>query len=375
MASSERDSKAIPGPEARAADATLGPSVAAGRTPARKGAQAQAKTDAKKGPRINLALADPTRVKVVRKSRTPSPPAEQRSGAAPGPEPKLERPASGPERSQSPQNALVWRTVATEQLHSSWLRPRTPYDEGTIQSLAGPLRTAGWQHPILVRPHPVIARDYEIVVGELPAQAARRAGLEEVTVVVCRLSDRRALECVLLEDARRPDLTPFETAVGYGQLIRTFHYSLPVLAKLVGKSEPQVVRTLLLLDSSKVARDTRDVPVAWPGAGRPSTAASGAAKPDIAPDIASDVASSAGGAEGPEGTALSREPALSKEMAALERHLSRALGLDVAVSAKGGEGGLRISYANLEQLEWLVRHLLSMEVHREPAPTCPGLAA
>jgi ParB family chromosome partitioning protein len=219
----------------------------------------------------------------------------------------------------------------------------------------------------------VIARDYEIVVGELPAQAARRAGLEEVTVVVCRLSDRRALECVLLEDARRPDLTPFETAVGYGQLIRTFHYSLPVLAKLVGKSEPQVVRTLLLLDSSKVARDTRDVPVAWPGAGRPSTAASGPAEPDIAPDIAPDVASSAGGAEGPEGTALS--PALSKEMAALERHLSRALGLDVAVSAKGGEGSLQISYADLEQLEWLVRHLLSMEVHREPAPTCPGLAA
>jgi len=150
---------------------------------------------------------------------------------------------------QTPQIALVTKTVPTDRLHSSWLRPRTPYDERAIRTLAGSIRTSGRQHPILVRPHPVIARNYEIVVGELPFQTARFAGLEHLTVVVCSLSDIRALECVLLEDVRRPDLTPFEVAVGYGQLIRTFKYSLADLAKLVGKSERQVAHNLLLLDS------------------------------------------------------------------------------------------------------------------------------
>lgn len=341
MASSQRDKTSIPGPgtEALEAGAPLGSLEPENAKPRSDGPGPHAS----KGPRINLTLADPARVKVVRQSRTSSPPAEQLPAAAP-------RPACGPCEPRSPQSTLVWKSVATNRLHSSWLRPRAPYDEGTVRSLAASLAAAGWQHPVLVRPHPVIARDYEIVVGELPVLAARSAGLEEVTVVVCRLSDRRALECVLLEDVRRPDLTPFEVAVGYGQLIRTFRYSLAVLAKLVGKSERQVVRSLLLLDASNAAPEARERPAALAAAGRPSATVSGTAA-------------------GPEG------PALNKQMAALERHLAHAIGLEVAVSARDGQGHLRISYANIDQLEWLVRRLLAMGVHWEPEPTCPGLAA
>ena len=355
MTSTRRDRKSISGPGTKAlkADTMRDTPEPEGANPRRGSARAQAKT----GPRINLTVADPGRVKVVRKPQTPIPPADQARGAGPG----FDRPACGSGRPQSSRSALVWKSVAPDRLHSSWLRPRASYDEGTIRNFAASLAATGWQHPILVRPHPVIPRDYEVVVGELPAQAARCAGLDEVTVVVCRLSDRRVLECMLLEDVRRPDLTPFEVAVGYGQLIRTFHYSLPALAKLVGKSERQVVRTLLLLDSPKAARDARENSETAPEAGRSSTAESGAAGPGVT--------SSADGAENPGG------PVLSEEMAALERHLSRALGLKVGVSAKAGEGNLRISYANIDQLEWLVRHLLSMGVHGEPEPTCPGLAA
>lgn len=346
MASSERDGTTPSGVGAQAPGpgAPLVSPRPAGTVQRRGDAGPEANT----GPRIELTLADPARVKVVR--RSPGPPSGQRP--APGPK----RQASGSGEPQSPQSTMVWRSVETGRLHSSWLRPRAPYDEETVRGLADSLARTGWQHPVLVRPHPVIARDFEIVVGELPVQAARCAGLAEVTVMVCRLTDRRALECVLLEDVRRPDLTPFEVAVGYGQLIRTFRYSLPVLAKLVGKSERQVVHTLLLLDSAKPAPDVRvDLE-----ARQDPQAPAGAARP---PATAPGTAAGGGG------------PALHTQLAALERHLSRAMGLEVALSDGDGHGDLRISYANIDQLEWLARRLLAMSAHQEPEPTRPGLAA
>ncbi len=368
MATSGRESKASPetGPDAAGLAITrtealdpgeaVGPPGSAGSKSRRRDARAQAK----RGPRINLTLADPARVRVARKSPRPGPPAEQ-SPAPTDDEPDSGRPACGTRQRHALQSALVAKTVPTDRLHSSWLRPRAPHDERAIRTLAASVRTVGWQHPILVRPHPVIARAYEIVVGELPYQAARFAGLEHVTVVVCRLSDIRALECVLLEDVQRPDLTPFEVAVGYGQLIRTFKYSLADLAKLVGKSARQVAHTLLLLDSPEAAREARERREVKPDFVRPS-----AVDPDAA---GKDVGAPAGGVGAPERLSL------NKNMAALERHLSGALGLEVEMLAEGRQGAVQISFANAQQLEWIVLHLSSLGAHSEPEPTCPGLAA
>ncbi len=210
-------------------------------------------------------------------------------------------------------------------------------------------------------------------MGELPFQAARFAGLEHLTVVVCSLSDIRALACVLLEDVRRPDLTPFEVAVGYGQLIRTFKYSLAELAELVGKSERQVVRNLLLLDSS--LDSSLDSPLDSPGAARKAPGGR-EVKPDLVRPSAgaadapsSDVKAPAGSAGDPE------RPSLNTELAALERHLSGALGLEVEMTTEGRQGAVQISFASIEQLECIARHLSSFDVHAEPEPTCPGLAA
>jgi ParB family chromosome partitioning protein len=82
-----------------------------------------------------------------------------------------------------------------------------------------------------------------------------------------------------------------------------------------------------------------------------------------------DVKAPAGGAGDPE------RPSLNRELAALERHLSGALGLEVEMTTKGGQGAVQISFANIEQLECIARHLSSFDVHSEPQPTCPGLAA
>jgi len=373
-----------------------------GHGPSAAGARSRS-ARARKLREINLILADSARLSVTRKAQCrdgathqqPAPAASARPSNAPraadGPEftflklgdfkrldepdsaPKLEIPAgaTAPEppaaapdanppaaedagaiaakllglpSAAGPTSPFVSKSVAISRLHSSRLRACRPYQESAIDALATSLDRGRWRQPILVRPHPLIVEDYEIVVGELPFQAARSAGLDCLPVVVCRLSDHRALECVLLEDVQRSDLAPLDIAIGYGQLIRSFDYRLADLARLTGRSERQVAEVLMLLDP--------------PTASAPGSDAS---RPVAAPAVGA--------------AADGMKPSLRTHMAALERHLSDALGLKVEMSARGQCGAVQISFADLEQLEWLARRLLSLRGGPGGGSRRPVLAA
>ena len=305
-----------PGPDGSGFTRPLGGPRAKAVDPGAAGRSRAAGRAVRRPPKISLVLSDRAGFRVKRKAETPQAYSEPRTAGPAG----------------ASNGALAVKTVALDRLFASGLRPRIPHDRRALQTLAAALMRSGWRHPILVRPHPLIARAYEVVVGDLLYQAARLAGLEQVTVVVYRLSDRRALECVLLEDLQRSDLAPLEVALGCGELIRTFNYGLAELAKRLGKSERQVARSLLLLDGSLSSR------------------------------------------------AASEAPAPKRELAELERRLSAALGLEVAVRTDGetgadSAGGIEISFATIEQFEWIVRRLLALGGQTKPAPTHPGLAA
>lgn len=282
--------------------------------------------------------------------------AEAAGGQAAGPQDVSS--AAGATGTTGATGTFASKSVAMSRLHSSRLRARRPYDKSAIEALASSLDRGRWRQPILVRPHPLIVEDYEIVVGELPFQAARSAGLDCLPVVVCRLSDHRALECVLLEDVQRTDLAPLEIAIGYGQLIRSFDFRLADLARLTGRSERQVAEVLLLLDPPKVSPPGPDNSRPDATGRKPSSAAAG---PTAGP--AAGVAAGAA------------KPSLHTEMAALERHLSSALGLKVEMSARGRRGAMQISFADLEQLECIARHLSSFRARPRAGSKSPGLAA
>jgi len=291
---------------------------------------------ARKGPEITFVVTDPSRLKITRK--TPA------DGGAPRPAPipPSRRPAGQPGRDPSAEDGLVFLTVATDRLHACRLRRRKAYPETAIGSFAAALEIKGWRQPILVRPHPAIRGHYEVVVGDLPFQAAQRAGLPHMPVAVCALSDQRALECALLEDLRRPDLTALEAAARLRQLSDACDHSRADLARLVGRSERQVAGLLRLLERPG---PSRDAPAGAPPA--PALTSLGAA------------------------------------MAALERRLADRLGLPVGIASHDQRGGVTITFETIEQLERIVRRLLASGAPSEPqrgapagaTPTSAGLAA
>jgi ParB family chromosome partitioning protein len=87
-----------------------------------------------------------------------------------------------------------------------------------------------------------------LIAGERRWQAAKRAGLVRVPVVVREAAERTLLELSLVENVQREDLNPLEEAAAYQQLADEFGLTQEQIGQRVGKSRFAVANTMRLLD-------------------------------------------------------------------------------------------------------------------------------
>ncbi|MGA2112219.1 MAG: ParB/RepB/Spo0J family partition protein [Anaerolineales bacterium] len=136
--------------------------------------------------------------------------------------------------------------VAPSRLHRNPRQPRTALKSAELEELTASVRLHGVLQPLIVSPGP-LPGEYTLVAGERRLEAARRAGLVTVPVVVREVSDREQLELALIENAQREDLAPLEMAEAYRQLSEEFGLSHEEIATRVSKSRVSVTNTLRLL--------------------------------------------------------------------------------------------------------------------------------
>jgi ParB family transcriptional regulator, chromosome partitioning protein len=234
--------------------------------------------------------------------------------------------------------------------------PRREFVADALEELTTSIREKGVMQPLLVRP----TRDpnqFEIIAGERRWRAAQKAGLHEIPVIVREVDDKEALELAIIENVQRVDLNPLEEAQGYGQLIDQFSYTQQDLAQVIGKSRSHVANTLRLL---RLPQDVRDMLSRGElTAGHARTLITAEDPATLARRIVD------GGLSVREAEALSQQrnggatkkkpsgdkPHKDPDTLALERRLSDALGLAVAIDHKGDGGRLEIRYRTLEQLD------------------------
>ena len=131
-------------------------------------------------------------------------------------------------------------------------QPRKRFDEESLDELADSIRQHGVLQPILVRKK---GRKYEIVAGERRYQAAKRAGLNEIPVVIREISDKDVLKLALIENLQREDLDPIEEAQGYRTLIDETKMTQAELGQVLSKSRPAIANALRLLDLPQEVQD------------------------------------------------------------------------------------------------------------------------
>jgi ParB family chromosome partitioning protein len=253
------------------------------------------------------------------------------------------------------------RTLPIELIRRNPDQPRQFFDEAEIDSLAASIREKGILQPILVRPAPGVAGEYQIVAGERRWRAAQKAGLREVPVIIREFDDAETLEIAVLENVQRADLNAIEEASGYRALMERFGRTQDAVATAVGKSRSHVANTLRLLAlPAQIQTWLADGQLTAGHARAVATAADPLALARRIIDGGLSVREAEALAKKGESTPASKsKPTLLKDADtfALERRLSEALGLTVEIADKAGKGEVRVKYATLEQLEAVCRKL------------------
>jgi ParB family chromosome partitioning protein len=145
-------------------------------------------------------------------------------------------------------------TLPIDKLRPNRWQPRTEFDDEGLAELAESIRVQGIVQPLIVT-----TRDreiYTIVAGERRWRAARRAGLDEVPVVVREVTgDRELLELALVENLQRADLNAIEEAEAYRSLQESFGLGQEEIGRRVGRSRVAITNTLRLLNLPDEVQD------------------------------------------------------------------------------------------------------------------------
>ena len=138
-------------------------------------------------------------------------------------------------------------TISISSIIRNKYQPRKKFEKESLEELTSSIKERGVIQPIIVRKSDDIIDKFEIVAGERRWQAAQKAGLHKVPVVIIEADNLKSLEFAIVENVQRKDLNPIEEAEGYKRLIDEFNYDQEKVAKFIGKSRAHISNCLRLL--------------------------------------------------------------------------------------------------------------------------------
>lgn len=124
-------------------------------------------------------------------------------------------------------------------------QPRKRFEEESLSELSESIKEYGLLQPIIVT-----KKDdyYEIVAGERRWRAAKKAGLEEISVIIKDDDERRNKEIALIENIQREDLNPIEKALGIKSLMDEYGLTQQRVAEILGKARSSIANTVRILN-------------------------------------------------------------------------------------------------------------------------------
>jgi len=254
------------------------------------------------------------------------------------------------------------RRVPIEFLKPNPRNPRREFSPAQLDELANSIKERGIIQPIAVRPVRGATDSFEIIAGERRWQAAQRAGLHDVPVVVLDVSDVEALELAIVENVQREDLNPLEEAAGYQALIDEFKYQQDEIAKTVGKSRSHIANMLRLLklpefvkSAMRTGKLTAGHARALIGHPEPEKLAQQIIARDLNVRQVEALVRESGGKSG----SPDKKPPPKKEAdtIAMEKRASDALGMSVTIDHRANGGAVSIKYRDLDQLNDIMKRL------------------
>lgn len=263
-----------------------------------------------------------------------------------------------------PETPPAERRLPIEKVTANPDQPRRDFSAQALQELTDSVREKGVIQPLIVRPHPTVAEQFEIVAGERRWRAAQRAQLHEVPVIIRELDDTEVLELAIIENIQRADLNAVEEAAGYKQLMEKFGHTQERLSASLGKSRSHIANLMRLLQLPEDVQDHLRQGRLSAGHARalittenPSELARQVIARGLSVRQTEDLAKG-GGKQTSTTKTTKKAPGRTTDpdTRALEDQLSANLGLEVRIEHEAGEnaGRMVLNYQTLEQLDGLI---------------------
>jgi len=252
----------------------------------------------------------------------------------------------------------IWMVPVSE-IKPDPRQPRRNFKPEELKELAESIRQHGVLQPILVAEKS--DGGYEIIAGERRWRASQLAGLATMPVIVKEIAEGQKLEVALIENIQREDLNPLEEAFAFKRLIEEFGLTQQQVAEKVGKSRPVIANTIRLLELPEGASAALVAGKITSGQARAllsitdktqqlEVLASMLGEKITVRELEREAQKRNEGKQ-----ARRRDPNLLY----LEDKLRAVLGTKVAVSQKGEQGTVSISYYSKEELTEIVKKIAS----------------
>ena len=255
------------------------------------------------------------------------------------------------------------REIPIELIHRNPEQPRRVFVAEQLEELTASVRERGVISPIVVRPMPNVAGEFQIVAGERRWRASQGAGLRAMPAVVRDFDDLEVMEVALIENIQRADLNALEEARGYAAMEARFGRGAEAIAKVVGKSRSHVANTLRLMRLPERVREHVEAGRLTAGHARAlveradaEVLADRVVKEGLNVRQTEALAKRERSKDRPSGGRSGRSTK-DADTVDLETTLANALGLGVEIVDRGGKGELRLRYDTLEQLDDLCARL------------------
>ncbi|MBI2758732.1 MAG: ParB/RepB/Spo0J family partition protein [Chloroflexi bacterium] len=252
--------------------------------------------------------------------------------------------------------------ISIDHIQRNPRQPRQTFRENELEDLAVSIREHGVIQPLIVAPGR--GGIYTLIAGERRLQAARKAGLKTVPVVIRNASDQQLLELAIIENVQRADLNAIEEADAYQHLAKEFGLSHEAIAVRVGKSRVAVTNTMRLLDAASAVKQALVDGKITEGHARALLAINALkgqeaalrtiVNLDLSVRQAEQLARRLGGVK----PAAKKKIRPSADVTDIERRLRASLGTKVALKHGKKGGALTIYYYSHEELDGLLEKLL-----------------
>lgn len=257
--------------------------------------------------------------------------------------------------------------ISVDQISPNPRQPRTNFHSEELEELAASIKEHGVLQPLVVTVDPEDFERYILIAGERRWLAARKAGLDQVPVLLREAGDQQRLELALIENVQRADLAPLETAEAYRQLADDFSLSHEQIAKRVSKSRSSVTNTLRLLKlpdevrqalaGGQISEGHARALLALPTDQAQTAALQTILKQDLNVRQTEELVKRLNGQKPPRPVT----PVVAPEISAVEERLRGRFGTKVRLTQRGKAGRIIIHYYSQEELDALVDQLVRNE--------------